>query len=330
MGTMKKIISLALIAILALSLVACGSSNSTGDNAAAPAETAAPAQAAAPATENIKVGFTAMNLTDPFQITVRDTVKELCEEMGWEFQSGDGNSDNAKQINLCEDMINGGINYLVLCPVSQDGILPILELCREKGVTVINYDSACADQDLVACYIASDNYSAGKMDAEYLNEKYPEGGEVFIIDNPRAESVVARVNGLCENLNENFTILEKAAITSSKDVLSKTDDALIAYPNMKFIFGLNDTCGMMALGCAEAAGRDDIVVVSVDGSPDCQASIKDGGMMATAAQSPVTLGEESFKAIKTLVEGGSVEDVSVPCFIISQENIDEFDITQWH
>ena len=50
-----------------------------------------------------------MNLTDPFQITVRDTVKELAEAEGWEFQSGDGNGDNAKQINLCEDMINAGI-----------------------------------------------------------------------------------------------------------------------------------------------------------------------------------------------------------------------------
>ena len=36
------------------------------------------------------------------------------------------------------------------------------------------------------------------------------------------------------------------------------------------------------------------------------------------------------EAIKTLVEGGTVSDVSVPCFIISQENIGEYDITQWH
>lgn len=316
MKSIKTAIALVLTVVLAMALVACGSK--------APAETTAAPNA------TVKVGFTAMNLTDPFQIAVRDTVKARCEEMGWEFQSGDGNGDNAKQINLCEDMINGGINYLVLCPVSQDGILPILELCKEKGVTVINYDSACADQDLVACYIASDNYSAGKLDAEFLNEKYPEGGELMIINNPRAESVVARVKGLTENLNSNFVVVEDAAITTSKDVLAKVDDALIAHPNLKFIFGLNDTCGMMARGCAEAAGRNDIVVVSVDGSPDCQASIKDGGMMATAAQSPITLGEESFKAIKTLVEGGSVEDVSVPCFIISQDNIDQFDITQWH
>ncbi|MDD6679017.1 MAG: substrate-binding domain-containing protein [Firmicutes bacterium] len=316
MKSIKTAIALVLTVVLAMALVACGSK--------APAETTAAPNA------TVKVGFTAMNLTDPFQIAVRDTVKARCEEMGWEFQSGDGNGDNAKQINLCEDMINGGINYLVLCPVSQDGILPILELCKQKGVTVINYDSACADQDLVACYIASDNYSAGKLDAEFLNEKYPEGGELMIINNPRAESVVARVKGLTENLNSNFVVVEDAAITTSKDVLAKVDDALIAHPNLKFIFGLNDTCGMMARGCAEAAGRNDIVVVSVDGSPDCQASIKDGGMMATAAQSPITLGEESFKAIKTLVEGGSVEDVSVPCFIISQDNIDQFDITQWH
>ena len=153
MKSIKTAIALVLTVVLAMALVACGSK--------APAETTAAPNA------TVKVGFTAMNLTDPFQIAVRDTVKARCEEMGWEFQSGDGNGDNAKQINLCEDMINGGINYLVLCPVSQDGILPVLELCKEKGVTVINYDSACADQDLVACYIASDNYSAGKLARSY-------------------------------------------------------------------------------------------------------------------------------------------------------------------
>lgn len=343
MKVMKHVLAFTCIGAMMMSLAGCGNSSSdnttaavqteAGTTAAAQAEagttTAAQSEAAA-SDAKVKIGFTAMNLTDPFQITVRDTVKELAEAEGWEFQSGDGNSDNAKQINLVEDMINAGITHLVLCPVSQDGILPVLQACKEAGVKVVNYDSAVTDRDLVECYIASDNYSAGKMDAEYLNEHYPEGGELMIINNPKAESVVARVKGLTENLNENFVIVEDAAIQSSKDVLSKVDDALQVHPDLKFIFGLNDTCGMIALGSCQSAGRDDIVVVSVDGSPDCQASIKDGGMTATAAQSPVTLGVESFNAIKKLVAGEPVEDIAVPCFIISKDNIDEYDITQWH
>ena len=328
MKAFKRVLAVALSLALALSLVACGG----GDSSDAGSTGQSIADAVSGSTDGntqVKIGFTAMNLTDPFQITVRDTVKELAEAEGWEFQSGDGNGDNAKQINLCEDMINAGITHLILCPVSQDGILPILEKCKEAGVKVINYDSACADQDLVECYIASDNYSAGKLDAEYLNEKYPDGGELMIINNPTAESVVARVKGLTENLNENFEIVEDSAITTVDEVLSKVDDALIAHPNLKFIFGLNDSCGLIALGSAQSAGRD-IVVVSVDGSPDAQASISEGGLMATAAQSPITIGEECFKALKTLVEGGTAEDVDVPCFLISQDNIDEYDITQWH
>lgn len=322
---MKKIKSLATLGLalaLTTGLAACSSSNND-----APAEETAAAETSS---ETVKIGFTAMNLTDPFQIAVRDTVKELAEAKGWEFQSGDGNGDNAKQINLCEDMINGGITHLILCPVSQDGILPILELCQEKGVKVINYDSAVTDRDLVECFVASDNYSAGKIDADYLNEKYPEGGEMLIIDNPKAESVVARVKGLTENLNENFVVVNDYAISTLDEVLTGTEDTLQTHPNLKFIFGLNDSCGLISLGAVQSAGRDDIVVVSVDGSPDGQASIADGGLMATAAQSPITIGEEVFKALEKVVAGEEVSDVDVPCFIISQENISEFDITQWH
>jgi len=321
---MKRFKSLAVVLLVALLACLAGCSSNSSSAAPAPASSAD-----APAAETVKIGFTAMNLTDPFQIAVRDTVKELAEAKGWEFQSGDGNGDNAKQINLCEDMINAGITHLVLCPVSQDGILPILELCQEKGVKVINYDSAVTDRDLVECYIASDNYSAGKIDAEYLNEKYPEGGQMMIIDNPKAESVVARVKGLTENLNENFEVVEDFAIATLNDVLRGCEDTMQVYPELKFVFGLNDSCGLIALGAAESAGRE-MVVVSVDGSPDGQASVKDGGLMATAAQSPITIGQEVFKALETLVGGGTVSDVDVPCFIISQENIGDFDATAWH
>ena len=318
MKTLKKLATLGLALTMAASMAACGGNDNGGNDNGG--ETAA----------TVKIGFTAMNLTDPFQIAVRDTVKELAEAEGWEFQSGDGNGDNAKQIDLCEDMINAGITHLVLCPVSQDGILPILELCAEKGVKVINYDSAVADRDLVECFIGSDNYSAGQLDAEYLNEKYPDGGKVLIIDNQKAESVVARVKGLTENLNENFEIVVDYNIASLNDVLTATEDTMQVHPDLGFIFGLNDSCGLIALGAVQSAGRDDIVVVAVDGSPDGQASIADGGLMASAAQSPVTIGKEVFNALKKSVAGEELSDVDVPCFLISQENIADYDVTQWH
>ena len=326
MKNIKKLAALGLALTMAAGLAGCSSSSTPASSAEATSSTA-PETAE---TTTVKIGFTAMNLTDPFQIAVRDTVKELAEAEGWEFQSGDGNGDNAKQINLCEDMINAGITHLVLCPVSQDGILPILELCQEKGVKVINYDSPVADRDLVECFIGSDNYSAGQLDAEYLNEKYPDGGAMLIIDNPKAESVVARVKGLTENLNENFEIVNDYNISTLEEVLSGTEDTLQVHPELAFIFGLNDSCGLISLGAVQSAGRDDIVVVSVDGSPDGQASIADGGLMATAAQSPVTIGKEVFNALKKDVAGEKVSDVDVPCFLISQENIGDYDITQWH
>ena len=319
MKKFKSLATLGLALTMAASLAGCSNGGAS-----------TPSEAPAEEETTVKIGFTAMNLTDPFQIAVRDTVKELAEAEGWEFQSGDGNGDNAKQINLCEDMINAGITHLVLCPVSQDGILPILELCQEKGVKVINYDSPVADRDLVECFIGSDNYSAGQLDAEYLNEKYPDGGAMLIIDNPKAESVVARVKGLTENLNENFEVVNDYNISTLEEVLSGTEDTLQVHPELAFIFGLNDSCGLISLGAVQSAGRDDIVVVSVDGSPDGQASIADGGLMASAAQSPVTIGKEVFAALQKDVAGEELEDVSVPCFLISQENIADYDVTQWH
>ena len=141
------------------------------------------------------------------------------------------------------------------------------------------------------------------------------------INNPKAESVVARVKGLTENLNENFEIVEDSAITTVDEVLSKVDDALIAHPNLKFIFGLNDSCGLIALGSAQSAGRD-VVVVSVDGSPDAQASISEGGLMATAAQSPITIGETIANTAYEWLDGKEVESfIPIDTFLVTADNV---------
>lgn len=279
----------------------------------------------------VKIGFTAMNLTDPFQITIADQVKELAAEKGWEFMSGDGNGDNEKQVELINDMITAGITHLVLCPVSQDGILPALMACKEAGVVVVNYDSMVTDKDLTAAYIASDNYTAGKQVGEWLVANYPNGGEMAVINNPLAESVVQRVKGLYDAIEgSKITVVADDAITTLGEVLTKAEDALTANPGLDFYFGLNDSCGLIALGAVQSAGMD-VVCVSVDGSPDGKASIVDGGLKATAGQSPKAIGKKVFEVIEQLVAGQELEqkEFYIDTILITAENVEQYGVNGW-
>ena len=72
MKKFKSLATLGLALTMAASLAGCS-------NGGASTPSAAPAEEET----TVKIGFTAMNLTDPFQIAVRDTVKDLAEAEGW-------------------------------------------------------------------------------------------------------------------------------------------------------------------------------------------------------------------------------------------------------
>jgi ribose transport system substrate-binding protein len=269
-------------------------------------------------------------LTSEFHIAARDKLKSLCDAAGYSFVSVDGNNDNQRQINAIEDMITAGVNVLVLCPVSRDGILPALKACKEAGVMVIGYDSKATDTEYLATYIASDNTQDGRLTGEYLIKKFPKGGTLAIIDNQKAESVVSRVNGLKAALKgSKIQVVADDNISSLEDILKKVEDNLQKRPDLTFYWALNDDCALTAIGAIQTAGAK-TVVIGVDGTPSGKKAIKQGIYLASAAQSPIAIAQKAFDAMNAKFAGKSVDkEFLIPTFIVDRANVDKYGVDSW-
>ena len=99
-----------------------------------------------------------------------------------------------------------------------------------------------------------------------------------------------------------------------------------------FVFwGLNDDVSLIILGAVQSAGRaDQIKVMSVDGSPSGKTSVKDGGLYATAAQSPVSLGKKAVECAYTLLDGGTVDaEYSLDTTLVTPDNVNDMSPDSW-
>ena len=89
---------------------------------------------------------------------------------------------------------------------------------------------------------------------------------------------------------------------------------------------------MEDVAISQTAGKE-VYVYGVDGAPEAKKVIaKDNSIYRmTAAQSPVTIGKECYKAAKTLIAGEEPEEfeVDVPAFTIDSSNIDEYLDADW-
>lgn len=100
-------------------------------------------------------GYTCMDGTNPFFVTIEDAIRTAVEEKGDKLISTDPANDVSLQIAQIEDMIAQGMDGIFLNPAEAEGILPALDALKEADVPIVNFDTEVADLSYVATYAGS-------------------------------------------------------------------------------------------------------------------------------------------------------------------------------
>ena len=281
--------------------------------------------------EGNKIGYTCMDGTNPFFVTLEASIREVVEAHGDELGSLDPQNSNEKQISQIEDLISQGIVAMFVNPVDRDGIIAGLDKLKEANIPMFGFDTEVADMSYLVSYAGSDNYNAGYVCGEDLVAKCPDGGNIIVLDSPTMQSVVDRTNGFLAAIEgKGFTVVSQIDCMGNQEQgnLNGTD-ALTAHPDAVAIFGGNDPTALGAYAAAEAAGSK-ALIYGVDGSPDIKALIAEGKVTGTGAQSPMSIGKTIAEVYYKVEAGETVEArYPIPTFMINADNVAEFGTDGW-
>ena len=281
--------------------------------------------------EGDKIGYTCMDGTNPFFVTLEAAIREVVEAHGDELISLDPQNSNEKQISQIEDLISQGIVAMFVNPVDRDGIIAGLDKLKEANIPMFGFDTEVADMSYLVSYAGSDNYNAGFVCGEDLVAKCPDGGPIIVLDSPTMQSVVDRTDGFLAAIEgKGFTVVSQIDCMGNQEQgnLNGTD-ALTAHPDAVAIFGGNDPTALDAYAAAEAAGSK-ALIYGVDGSPDIKALIAEGKVTGTGAQSPMSIGK-TIAEVYYKVEAGETVEARYPIatFMINADNVAEFGTDGW-
>ncbi len=349
---MKKVLSVAMAGMLALSLTACGSSEK-------PAETQAPAPTEAAKTEaaveeavteavkedaasegGYTIGFSPYTLTNEYFTAVQTGVQTACDEPGCEMISFDPQNDPTKQASQIEDMIASGIDALVYIPYDSAGAHTVLQTCRDAGVKVINVDNVITEDDyeLVDGIIASDNTQLGYLSGQWVAENHPDGANILIVHLQTAESCIINVEGFWSGIKDNVSnadafvevqVVEGEGATDA--AFNVVSDALQAHDDIDVIYCINDTSALGAVQAVEEAGKaGSIDILGKDGAPIGKHAIKDGTMVQSSAQRPTYMGYLGVQNAVKALKGEEFEfNIAIESYSIDASNIDDYDLDAW-
>ena len=332
---MKKRILAVLTVCMALCLLAAGCKKNVGtpeDNAVQDTEGQEDKE---PEEERQYVfGYSCIDMENPYFDVLKLSIETALDEQGYRLITKDPGSDVNVQIEQIQELIDQQVDAVFICPVDWENITPALEALDEAGIPVINVDTQVKEMGYVDAYVGSDNKNAGYLCGEDLVSQRPEGGRIVILECPSMNSVNERITGFEEAIaNAGFEVLARADVQGRKDTAqSEMKKLLEEYPQIDAVMCGNDQTALGALDAIKEAGRDGILVYSVDGSPGMKSELAKPGTSAagTSAQSPIHIGRTAAEIGLAIVGGEKYEkETYEETIFINRENVELYGTDGW-
>ena len=289
--------------------------------------TLAIATSGASAQEGLKIGMTFQELNNPYFVSMQEALNEAAAALGATVIVTDAGHDVAKQISDVEDMLQQGIDILLLNPTDSAGVEAAVQAAKAQGVIVVAVDASANGP--VDTFVGSKNRDAGYLSCKYLGESLGGSGEVAILDGIAVVPILQRVEG-CKAALEEFEGITLVTTQNGRQdrsvALGVVENMIQSYPDLAGIFSVNDGGAMGALAAIQGSGRD-IKLTSVDGAPEAVEAIAQGSpFIETTAQFPRDQVRVGLALALAHMWGARVvpKEVPIDVMVVDAENAADF------
>lgn len=255
------------------------------------------------------IGLSISTLNNPFFVALKEGAEEQAKEMDATLTVADAQNDAAKQVNDVEDMIQKGMDLILINPTDSEAVGAAVQAANDAGIPVITVDRNAETGDVVA-HVASDNVGGGQLAGDYMVELVGEGQKVVELEGiPGASATRDRGQGFNEAIDGKLEVVAKQSANFDRaEGLTVMENILQDNKDIVAVFAHNDEMALGAVQALEAAGMSDVKVIGFDATDDAVKAVEDGKMAATVAQKPVEIGKLGVEAAINHLKGETVEE----------------------
>ena len=317
---MKKIIALALVLVLALSLVACGNSGSKATT--------------------YKVGVAIYQYNDNFMTLYRQEIEAYfktleTESVKYEITMVDGKNDMAEQTAQIETFITQGMDVIICNLVQTSSAEVIIDkvVAADIPLILINREPLGENGDesyegiinnAKVCYVGADARQSGTYQGEIvlaLDNKGDINGDgvvnyVMVVGDPenpdaqyRTEFSIKALTDAGMKVNCLTEQIGNWDQTKGQEIVA---NALAQYGDeIEVVFCNNDGMALGAFAAIQAAGRtvgEDIYLLGVDALQECQDMVKAGTMTGTVLNDHIGQSHAAVDAAVAALKGEALQN----------------------
>jgi ribose transport system substrate-binding protein len=342
---MKKriFVTIALLLVLSLMFVGCAEQPSAPDASPGteskepdpaskePAASEQPKESTgAQAGKKLKIGVSVNSTANVHNQSIFEWTQEIGKERGHEIIATNANGLAAQQATDIENLIQQGCDAIIVQNGDRDGLRNVIKQADDAGIIVISYETSWVDG--VDAMFSMNEFQVAAELYMMLAAEMGFKGEVIQVSHNDHPAVRSRRFVQDAILREYQEIVSVNQVTSTfpgtVEVTNKgVESALLANPNVTAIWCTQDLEALGALQACRALGREDIIMIGVDGEEDVYRHLAEGGqqIIATCVGDHWLGCTMAVEACETLAAGGKVNAyIPIPYNIVTAQNVHEF------
>lgn len=327
---MKKILGIALVLVLTLSLFTPGALAEKKD---------------------LKIAFAFQDLETEFWVAGYNAITSTLRGQGIEVLEYNASQDANKQLEQINDAIAQEVDGIIMIPQDGESAVTIVRTANRAGVPVAVFNRPPSIQSTKAIVVVCDNYSIAYDAATYMfqeaRKRFDETGEKVIamhmIGDLGDPNAIQRADGFKDVAAENEDIVEAIIEVPTRwdanTALANLKSATEAQPNFNMLFCGSDFMYPQIQSVLEPLGKwqkigdaNHVIMGAVDGDSLAGRLMDEGYVDATAVQDLYFEATATMNELLAAIEDGETEPskwVYDPGFALTQGNMAERRDDMW-
>lgn len=280
--------------------------------------------AASSGEKTVTLGFV-NGATTEFHTCLQKAVTAEAGTAGAKLLTANSNQNPATELSNIEDMISRQVDALIVQTVNVDALKGDIAKANSAKVPIFLTSVITEDTTGILGAVVVDLKKVGALDAEWIG-KDAAGAQVkagVIAGAPGAASDLL-VAGFKGALPANVQLAaNQPGMFNRAKAQDVAENMIQAHPDLAYVFVANEDMAFGALQAFQAAKKN-VKIVTVNGTDDGLAAVKDGRFSATVANSATATGQLAVKNTLALLKQQQTDKIAnTPIKLITSQNLAE-------
>lgn len=332
-----KVLAAALSGIITVTVAGCGSGADT--TATSTAQAARTLAESGSDLSGKTIGVLVVTTQSQWCNDIISGVTEIADQNGDKVIVSDSQVSVDNELSGMENLINSGVDAIVVNAMNAAGLSDLCKQAREKGIYVIGWSELLGNYDALVTedYDEEANMMADAI-GSYIDEKgveKAEMAEIWLADAANPDTNAGIFKAALESAFDRTLVTKRGVnvinsqyASDSATAMNQGEAILAANPDVKVIFTQSDEMGVAVSQAISAKGidADQIMVCGLDGTDEAIKAIASGSspLKATIYADAQTLGKNIGNSIMNFFSTGNASDVETVYTLIDQSNASQY------